>query len=227
MAKLKPFFIVLLLAAAAATTASAQSNTQWRDSLTVLSRQIELNPKSVELRLRKAAINLQLQQWQYAVEEYNLVLVNDPHNATALYFRAYANNNLRRYELAKNDYQDLLMLTPRNLEARLGLGYTLQKMGKKREALDEMNTLVEQHTDSAVAYAARAGLETELKQYDAAVFDWAEATRLSPTNAAYAASEADLLLKLGRKSEAKARLDAAVARGVARGLLREWYARCR
>lgn len=207
--------------------ATAQTNTEWRDSLATLSRQIELNPTSVELRLRKAAVNLQLQQWEYAVEEYSKVLVSDPHNLTALYFRAYANNNLRRYDLAKNDYKDLLALTPNSLEARLGLAYTLILLKRTTEAMDEMNTLVEQHPDSAVAYAARAGLERDLRQYDAAIYDWGEAIRLSPSCAAYAVSKADLLLSLGRKKEAKSCLDEAVANGVVRGALREWYVRCR
>lgn len=205
----------------------AQTNAEWRDSLATLNRQIELNPKSVDLRLRKAAVNLQLQQWEYAVEEYNTVLLNEPRNMTALYFRAYANNNLRRYDLAKNDYEDILKTSPSNLETRLGLAYTLILLGQTTEALNQMNVTVEQHPDSAVAFAARAGLEKDMNMYDAALYDWTEAIRLSPNNTDYIVSKADILILMGRKAEAQALLDESVSRGTPRGALREWYERCK
>lgn len=210
-----------------AHAALAQTNAEWRDSLTTLSRQIELNPKSVDLRLRKAAVNLQLQQWEYAIEEYNTVLLDQPQNTAALYFRAYANNNLRRYDLAKNDYEDILKRSPSHLEARLGLAYTLILMGRAAEALEQMNVTVEQHPDSAVAYAARAGLEKDMKLYDTALYDWEETIRLSPESTDYIVSKADILILMGRKAEAEALLDDTVRRGTPRGALREWYKKCK
>ena len=54
-------------------TSFAQTAQQWRDSLAVLNRMIELQPKSTDLRLRKAAVNIELNQWEYAVEEYGRV----------------------------------------------------------------------------------------------------------------------------------------------------------
>ena len=85
---------------------------QWRDSLTVLSRAITQNPQSVDLRLRKAAVNLELSQWDYAVDEYGRVLELDAKNLTALFFRAYAHNQLRHYDQAVADYDKLLSLVP-------------------------------------------------------------------------------------------------------------------
>lgn len=205
-----------------------------------VNKALATNPQSVELRMRKAAVNLELQQWQYAIDEYSSLLNGDreekckelgsPHEAwrmAALYFRAYANNQLRRYELARNDYYDILRQQPSNMEARLGLAYTLGKLNREAEALDEMNTLVEQHPDSAVVYAARANIERELQQYDAALYDWDEAISRSPSTVDYYVSKADVLLAQGRKQEAKETLDRAVANGAQRGALREWYARCR
>lgn len=222
-----PCILALCAATLCPTAALAQTNAEWRDSLTTLNRQIELNPKSVDLRLRKAAVNLQLRQWEYAIEEYNTVLLDEPQNMAALYFRAYANNNLRRYDLAKNDYEDILGRSPSHLEARLGLAYTLILLERTTEALNQMNVTVEQHPDSAVAYAARAGLEKDMKLYDAALYDWNEAIRLSPENIDYTVSKADILILMGRKAEAIDLLDDAVRRGTPRGTLREWYQKCR
>ena len=207
--------------------AFAQTPDQWRDSLTVLSKAISQHPKSVDLRLRKAAANIELSQWDYAIEEYGRVLDLEPRNLTALYFRAYAYGQLRRYGLAKSDYEAILRQVPTNFNALLGLAMTNRKMGKSVEALDALNQLVQFSPDSAYAYAARAGLETELKQYDAALFDWDEAIRRDTANVEFRASKVDVLLTMNKKNEARTLLDEMIRMGVPRAALKEWLERCK
>lgn len=202
----------------------AQDSQRWRDSLTVLNREIATAATwNADLHLRKAAANLQLQQWQYAVDEYALILQKEPQNPAALFYRAYANTHLRRYPLARADYQTLLNIFPRHYEARLSLAYVLQLMNKQTDALDQLNQTIEMHPDSATAYVARANLERLMKQNDAAVYDWQTAVRLAPQEVGYVASLADLLMTLGRRREARQVLDDAVRRNIPRGLLNEWY----
>ena len=98
----------------------AAAQTPWRDSLEVLNRQIEREPQSTDLRLRKAAVNIELNQWDYAIEEYGRVLDMEPRNLAALFYRAYANNHERRYQLALNDYEAFLAVMPKHFEAQLG-----------------------------------------------------------------------------------------------------------
>lgn len=224
---LKGLMLAVLHVAVPQQHAGAQNNQRWRDSLTVLNKQIATSPWSTDLHLRKAAANLELQQWQYAVDEYGLILRREPHNPAALFYRAYANTHLRRYDLARNDYNDLLTIAPRHFEARLSLAVLLQLMGRRQDALDQFNQTVEQHADSAVAYAARANLEREMKQDEAALYDWQQAERLSPRDPLYVVSHVDLLLVLERRQEALRVLDAAVSRGIPRGMLREWYEKAR
>ena len=199
----------------------------WRDSLTVLNKQIATSPWSTDLHLRKAAVNLELKQWQYAVEEYALVLKREPNNPAALFYRAYANTHLRRFDLARNDLNDLLAYLPRHFEARLSLAVVLQQMGRKQEALDELNQTIQMHADSAVAYAARANLERQMKHDDAALYDWERAEQLDPKDPTFVVSHVDLLLVLERREEARRVLDAAVKRGIPKGMLLEWYDTCK
>ena len=203
-------------------TAMAQEP-NWRDSLTVLNKQIAQSSWSTDLHLRKANANLQLKQWQYAIDEYSLVLQREPHNPAALFYRAYANTHLRRFELSRADLLDLLAFVPRHFEARLSLAVVLQQLGRKQDALDQLNQTIQQHADSAVAYAARANLERDMKQDEVALYDWQRAEELSPRDVTYVVSHVDLLLVLGRKTEARRVLDAAVKRGIPRGMLAEWY----
>lgn len=196
---------------------------EWRDSVSVLIEAINKNPKDINLRLLKGEANINLKQWEYAVQEYGYVLRLDEQNLAALYFRAYCHTQLHHYDLAKVDYETFLTIQPEHFEAHLGLAHTLQKLGRKTDTFDELNRIVQLFPDSAEAYAARAVYEAEYKLYDAAVYDWDEALRLQPNNVEYAVSKVDALIRQGRRHEARDVLDALVRRGTSRGALKEWY----
>lgn len=216
--------LVLLLPSAS----FGQTAQEWRDSLSVLQAAVGRNPRSVDLRLRKAEANINLGQWEYASEEYGRVLKIDPRNLAALYFRAFAYDQLRRYDLSLRDYESFLTLAPVNFEARMGLAHAYQKLGRRTDATDCLNRLVEMFPDSAAAYAARAAFEAERGQHEVALYDWEEALRRQPSNVGYIVSAVDVLLTLGRKEQARRRLDEVVSAGiVARPALREWYERCK
>ena len=50
-----------------AVCAQAQTPQQWRDSISTLMEQIRLNPRNIELRMKKAEANINLSQWDYAI----------------------------------------------------------------------------------------------------------------------------------------------------------------
>lgn len=201
----------------------AQTPREWRDSVSVLIEAINKAPKNIGLRLLKAEANINLQQWDYAVQEYGYVLRLDEQNLAALFFRAFCHTQLRHYDLAKVDYETFLTIKPEHFEAHLGLALTLQKLGKKTDAFDELNRIVQLFPDSADAYAARAAYEAEQKLYEVAVYDWDEALRIQPGNVEYAISKVDALIRQGRRQEAREQLDAIVRRGTPRGALKQWY----
>lgn len=190
--------LLVVLSSLCACDATAQ--TSWRDSLAILNEQIRLQPTSTDLRLRKAAVNIELRQWEYAVDEYGRVLELDPKNLAAHFFRAYAHSQLRHYDQARSDYEAIIAVVPRHFEAQLGLAMTFRSMGKRTETLDRLNLLVEQHPDSALAWAARAGYEAELEQLEPALYDWDEALRRDPQNPEFKASRNALLRRIRRQS---------------------------
>ena len=218
--------VALLVAISWQLTAQAQ-DINWRDSLNVLNKQIAQSAWSTDLHLRKANANLQLAQWQDAIDEYTLILQHDAQNPAALFYRAYANTHLRRFQLSKNDLTLLLSLFPHHYEARLSLAIVLEQLGNRQEALDHLNQTIEQHADSATAYAVRANLERRMKQDEAALYDWQSAEQLSPRDPLYVVSHVDQLLVLERRKEARRVLDEAVKRGIPRGMLKEWYEKCK
>ena len=207
--------------------AHAQTPQEWRDSVSTLIEQIRLHPKNIDLRLKKAEANINLQQWDYAIEEYGRVLRLDERNLAALYFRAYCQGKVHHYDLAKVDYEQFLAIQPQHFEAHLGLAHVLQKMGRKTDTVDELNRIVLLFPDSAQAYAARAAYETELGQYEVALFDWDEALRCQPSNEGYTVSKVDVLIRMNRRKDARETLDALVRKGTPRGALKEWYDQCK
>ena len=203
----------------------AQDNRLLRDSLKKVAEQVEYHPDSIELRLQKAALNMQLEQWEYAKDEYDVVIRLDPKNLTAHYYRAYANEKLYRYHFARYDYETVLTQAPSNFEARLGLALLNQKDKRYQEAMDQINVLVQQHPDSAIAYAARAGMEKERELYSLAEYDYSKALEIEPGNTDYLLARADLRITLGRITEAREDLDLLVALGVPRVSLAAFYRR--
>ncbi len=217
------FFISLLLVSGL----SAQTRQEWRDSLEMLNAKIGKDPNNLNLHLLKAEANINLEQWDYALAEYGKILHADEKNLAALYFRAYVHMQQKHYDLARVDYESFLLLEPEHFEARLGLAHVLQKLGRKTETTDELNRLIQMFPDSADAYAARAAYETEMKQYDIALYDWDEAIRRKPLKSGFVVSKADILIRLYRMDEARKELNAAIKRGVPRYALKEWLDKCK
>ena len=201
----------------------AQKVNSLRDSLRVAADSLAYHPDRIDLRLKKASWNVQLEEWNYAKEEYDRVLSKDADNPTALYFRAYVNEKLSRYNFARLDYQHLLYIVPGNFEAQLGLALLNEKDKHFTEAFDGINRLIAQYPDSAVAYAARANMERERKMYEPAEYDYTEALKRVPNNQDYRLSRAYVRIQLRKKEAALSDLDYLVGLGVSKVALKEFY----
>lgn len=163
-------------------SANAQTQQQWKDSISVLSKKIEQNPKSLEYRMRKAECNIALEQWKYALDEYSNILDLYPTHIGALYFRAFVNNKLRRYSFARADYEQVLKYEPDHKNALTGL--ILNNIEEKRlpDAYDHANHLVELYKDDAASYATRAQVEEAMEKLSLAIDDISSAIDITAKN---------------------------------------------
>ena len=200
-------------------------NKVLRDSLVLATQVLAYHPDSIDLRLKKAAWNIQLEQWQYAKDDLDKVLFLNNTNIAGLFYRAYVNEKLLRYNFARLDYQNLLVLVPGNFQAQLGLALLNEKDKHYTEAYDGLNSLIEQYPDSATAYAARGGIEKEHKRLELAEYDYAKAISLDDANIDFRLNHVDVLISLGRKSEAYAELDKLQQMGIKIGQMRDFYVR--
>lgn len=221
----KVMMAAVLSMMAAGLQAQRSGNTPLRDSLRIASEALAFHPDSIDLRLKKASWNIELGQWDYAKDEYDQVLRQQPDNVAGLYYRAFVNEKLGRYKFARLDYQNLLTLVPSNFEAQLGLALLNEKDHHLTEALDGINLLVAQHPDSAIAYAARGGMEKGRGMMELAAFDYGEAVRRDPTNTDYLINLADLQIRLRQGKAARATLRRLERLGIPRPALKEFYDR--
>ena len=160
-------------------SANAQTQQQWQDSISVLSKKIDQNPRSLEYRMRKAECNIALEQWQYALDEYSNILDLYPTHIGALYFRAFVNNKLHRYSFARADYEQVLKYEPDHKSALMGLVLNNVDDKKLPEAFDHANHLVELYKDDAECYALRAQVEEAMGGLSLAIDDISSAIDLA------------------------------------------------
>ncbi len=223
--RLKSLSLIICALLFSGNVASAQTNQALRDSLERAIDQLEYHPDSVDLRLRKAAWNLELNQWEYAKEEYDKILRYHPDNLAALFFRAFANEKMGRYNFARIDYESFLRIVPGHFEASLGLALLNEKDKHYTEAMDQMNRLVEQYPDSTVAYAARAGMERDRGQLELAEYDFIQALKRDSKNKEYILALSDVLIMEEKYTEARRGLDYLITLGVSKAVLRDYYKR--
>lgn len=158
--------------------ASAQTMQEWQDSVTVINKLLDNNPKSLELRMRKAEAHVMLEQWGKAIDDYNSILVINPKHIGALYFRGFVLMQQRRYEQACSDYHAVLNLAPNHKGALQGLTLASLYDEHLQDAFDFANILIEHYPTDASAFSTRALVEERRGMNDLALEDLETAIRL-------------------------------------------------
>lgn len=176
-------------------------------------------------RMAKAADYMQQDKWQLAKDVYDNVLSLEPDNLTALYYRAYANERLFHFGLARADYDAVLKAEPTNFHALTARALFNEKDSHHTDALDDANLLVEQHPDSVLSWVVRADIEEKQNLLSLAEYDYLQAYELDPTNRDYILQAIDLQLRQKKKKEAKRNLDKLVSAGVPKQSLIHYYKR--
>lgn len=201
----------------------AMAQNPFRDSLNVVTMELEQHVDSVDLRLKRARWNIELEQWEYAKSDYDYILQRDPSNLGALFYRAFVNERMGRYAFARLDYQNLIKQVPTSFEAKLCLALLNDKDNRHTEAMDQMNQLVEQFPDSALAYGARANMEQARNLHLLAEYDYSEAILRDPMNTDYIFGRAVSAMALGHKEVARRDLEMLVSLGFSRVELDEYF----
>lgn len=174
---------------------------------------LNIAPHLLPLRLGRARVYMQLNNKEKALVDYCDVLDWKNDNQEALFMRAYIYTDHRLYRKAREDYETLLRLNPAHEEARIGLVLLNDKDNRPREAMEQINNMINAAPDHAILYAVRAGMEQQRKLYEAAEADFAQAISLDASNPDFLMSRASFYIETKRKKEARADLERALELG--------------
>ena len=106
----------------------AQSQ-QWENSLTNCDRAIELNPNSIASRYTRANVLRQMDRYEEALAETQVVIERDPFHENALLLGGFLATNLDHTDLARGFYNNYLQLDPTNASVRMTVAYDLAQEG--------------------------------------------------------------------------------------------------
>lgn len=124
------------------------------EGLAALERALQLEPRSVELRLLRGPLLLKREETELAIKDFDYVLERRPHSAQALQWRSSAWLLLEDWKRALADLNVVLEHDPKNINALLSRG-TLLAAGRPDDALRDANAALAIDQQCAEAYRLR------------------------------------------------------------------------
>lgn len=200
---------------------------KYNEALESFTYALNLFPQSIPILLNRGAVLMELGLTDRAYIDYCQVLDFDKNDIEALLMRAYIYVIRRDYKAARLDYNRLLVVEPLNYSGRLGLVTLNQKEKKYTMAMEMITQLIEEFPEDITVYLIRAGIETELEQYDAAILDYEKAIKLNPDNSDVYLHRGELYLLQNKKALAKQDFEKAILLGIPQSELREQLRKCR
>lgn len=174
---------------------------------------LELMPESESLLMDRISLNIQTGNEARAMNDLNELLTRNPDHAEGLFFRAFLYTEQYLYNKARIDYERLVVMQPRNRDARLGLALLCDKDKRPKEAMEHMDVLVRYWPEDATVYAIRGGMHQKRRQYEQALADLNLAIELEPDNADFYISRALLYKDFKKKALATADFRRAIELG--------------
>ena len=192
---------------------------------------LNVAPYHVPALLGRASVYLDTGKLELARVDYSLVLDVEKENEEALLMRAYIYKVQRHYKFARADYDRLLELHADHFNARLGLALLLQAEGERDQAVRMLDLLIteskEDASRSTLLYRARAEVEWESEQYEAALVDVEKSLQIDDSQAEAYLLRGQIYLALGKKPQARRDFNQAQALGVPAAQLKPLLAKCR
>ena len=184
-----------------------------KEALEAFNYALQLAPTSQEVLMDRASLNIQIGRESHALNDLCDLLTMNQEHADALFFRAYIYAEQHLNAKARADYERLVILQPRNREARLGLALLCDKDRRPQEAMEHIDVLLRYWPDDATVYAVRGGMYQKRRNYELALRDMNRAIELEPENPDFYISRALLYKDFHKKALATADFRKAVDLG--------------
>jgi tetratricopeptide (TPR) repeat protein len=172
------------------------------EAVAELRQAIALSPDFVPARLYLAYIYLDIGRAQRARDELEAALQQSPGNPQLLALQGETERQLKNTQRAVELAQQSLKIDPSSAEARYYLGLALYDLGKRAEAMKELEQVAASGQAAPDAYLSLGTLYVDAGRFDEAVKTLVRGTAIDP-------ARADLHIQLARAYRSAGQLDKA------------------
>jgi tetratricopeptide (TPR) repeat protein len=129
-------------------------------------------PSKAEAAFDRGTLNLEREEWDLAVKEFDEVLRLDPKNADAFYNRGAAKFAKQQYDGALADIDAAVRLRPRDADALLARAAVRIEQGLPKLAIGDLDAALGIDPENVEAYCERGKLREESGEYRLALYDY-------------------------------------------------------
>ncbi len=129
----------------------------WRDAVDAYLMALALAPSDADIHFRLADVYFDVDKLEPAIEEYGKAVVLDAGLKKAYYQIGRAYFGLRRYDQAVTSLKTYVDSQPYDFNGRWYLGRALEESGRKKEALQQYEKILDYST-GAYAAAGKIGV---------------------------------------------------------------------
>jgi len=142
------------------------------------SRQFDSNN---EYTISQEALTLyNLGYYNEAINLFGDMIVADPYNFDAYYYRALSHEKINNYKNAINDFTQYILLNPDNEEIYYHLGicyYNTEKFNRSKESLERY---LKFNNENGEAHYILGIINEEILELETAIFHYSQATKFNP-----------------------------------------------
>jgi tetratricopeptide (TPR) repeat protein len=149
------------------------ASSNWNDAKNFCSRAVELTPESYQARFLLARTHFELEEWEQALEHFEVLIEENPHDDDVLNNLGYVSAQLGDRQRARSYYLRYLEMNPTDVNVRMSVAYDLSTTGGDPEGgMALLEAGLEQEPDNidlheaygAYAFTAATTLQAEQPQ---------------------------------------------------------------
>ena len=142
---------------------------------------ISLKP-TLESYYQRGNAQLDLGNYEAAVDDYSAVLQQDPNNVAAYFNRGLAYLQLSQFMKAVDDYTKVISINPNDVDAYYQRGLAYQQFNKHTEAIADYTQAIQLNPEDVTALMNRGLSFSAAGDKQTAIDDFTQAIRIDPNN---------------------------------------------
>ena len=179
-----------------------------------------------KIRVNRAELYAEMSRYQEAIDDYSILLKQEPQNEDWLYHRALCRLLVADTLGAQEDLQFIDSFNPQSAKSRLGMAVVYKAQGQYSMAEELYNALIKANPDSWSLLRDRAEVYYLSNRSGAALVDINEAIKKNPQDPMSYVLRAQIRLHKGDIEYAKRDLNTAIEKGISKEIVSPLMEKC-